>query len=170
MVPLIDHLRALLGSNSLSGDEPLRTAADSRAAKLPREHGVCTARPCRMRLPNWPGPRPPNSTRPARRTTWASRSDGEWRNVFGKLASAERAMRVLRSPCSRAVVPAGLASTGNPVQGVGRPRRPPEWLASVRRSPLQWTCGLGNAETLMAGTEGSSEPDCLLASSARILV
>jgi hypothetical protein len=40
MIPLIDHLRALLGSNSLSSDEPLLTAADSRAAKLPREHGV----------------------------------------------------------------------------------------------------------------------------------
>jgi hypothetical protein len=40
MIPLLDHLRALLGSNSLSADEPLLTAADSRAAKLPREHGV----------------------------------------------------------------------------------------------------------------------------------
>jgi len=40
MIPLIDHLRALLGSNSLSADEPLLAAADSRAAKLPREHGV----------------------------------------------------------------------------------------------------------------------------------
>ena len=40
MIPLTDHLRALMGSNSLSGDEPLLAAADSRAAKLPREHGV----------------------------------------------------------------------------------------------------------------------------------
>jgi len=40
MIPLIDHLRALLGSNSLSTDEPLLAAADSRAAKLPREQGV----------------------------------------------------------------------------------------------------------------------------------
>jgi hypothetical protein len=40
MIPLIDHLRALLGSNSLSLDEPLLTAADARAARLPREHGV----------------------------------------------------------------------------------------------------------------------------------
>jgi hypothetical protein len=40
MIPLTEHLRALLGSNCLSTDEPLLTAADSRAAKLPREHGV----------------------------------------------------------------------------------------------------------------------------------
>ncbi len=40
MTPLLDHLRALLGSKSLAEDEPLLTAADARAAKLPREHGV----------------------------------------------------------------------------------------------------------------------------------
>ncbi len=40
MTPLIDHLRALLGNNSLASDMSLLAAADARAAKLPREHGV----------------------------------------------------------------------------------------------------------------------------------
>jgi hypothetical protein len=40
MTPLVDHLRALLGSNSLAADASLLAAADARAAKLPREYGV----------------------------------------------------------------------------------------------------------------------------------
>ena len=40
MTALIDHLRALLGANSLATEASLLTAADSRAARLPREHGV----------------------------------------------------------------------------------------------------------------------------------
>jgi hypothetical protein len=40
MTTLIDHLRALLGSQSLATETPLLTAADARAARLPREHGV----------------------------------------------------------------------------------------------------------------------------------
>jgi hypothetical protein len=40
MTTVIDHLRALLGGKSLAADLSLLTAADSRAARLPREHGV----------------------------------------------------------------------------------------------------------------------------------
>lgn len=169
MIPLIDHLRALLGSNSLSGDEPLLTAADSRAAKLLREHGVLHCKPCRMRSPNWPRPRPPSSTRPERRTTWASRSDGEWRNAFDKLAGVERAVCAFCGHFSRAVVLAGLAATGITSRGFGRPRRPAEWLAGARRSPLQWTCGLGSAKGSQPGPKRSSEPDRACASARTIV-
>jgi hypothetical protein len=37
---LIDCLRAMLGGNALTSEIPLLTAAEARAAKLPREHGV----------------------------------------------------------------------------------------------------------------------------------
>lgn len=40
MITLIDHLRALLGGNSLATEIALLTAADARASRLPREHGV----------------------------------------------------------------------------------------------------------------------------------
>lgn len=40
MTTLIDHLRALLGSNTLAADVSLLSAADARASRLPREHGV----------------------------------------------------------------------------------------------------------------------------------
>jgi len=40
MTTLIDHLLVLLGSNALADDVSLLTAADAKAAKLPREHGV----------------------------------------------------------------------------------------------------------------------------------
>ena len=40
MTTLIDHLRALLGGNSLATEIALLTAADARASRLPREHGV----------------------------------------------------------------------------------------------------------------------------------
>jgi hypothetical protein len=37
---LLDQLRVLFGGASIAAEIPLLTAADSRAAKLPREHGV----------------------------------------------------------------------------------------------------------------------------------
>ncbi len=40
MTTLIEHLLVLLGSNTLAADVSLLTAADARAAKLPREHGI----------------------------------------------------------------------------------------------------------------------------------
>jgi hypothetical protein len=40
MTPLIDCLRAFLGGISLAEELPLLTAADARAAKVLREHGV----------------------------------------------------------------------------------------------------------------------------------
>jgi hypothetical protein len=40
MTTLIDHLRALLGGNSLATEIALLTAADARASRLTREHGV----------------------------------------------------------------------------------------------------------------------------------
>jgi hypothetical protein len=40
MITLIDHLRALLGANSLATEIALLTAADARASRLPRKHGV----------------------------------------------------------------------------------------------------------------------------------
>jgi len=40
MTPLVDCLTALVGGSQLTSDLPLLTAADARAAKLPREHGV----------------------------------------------------------------------------------------------------------------------------------
>jgi hypothetical protein len=40
MTPLIDCLRALLGGIFLTTELPLLMAADARAAKLSREHGV----------------------------------------------------------------------------------------------------------------------------------
>jgi hypothetical protein len=40
MTTLIDHLRVLLGEESLSNDVALLTATDARAARLPRLYGV----------------------------------------------------------------------------------------------------------------------------------
>jgi hypothetical protein len=40
MKPLVDCLAAFVGGSTLTNDLPLLTAADARAAKLPREHGV----------------------------------------------------------------------------------------------------------------------------------
>jgi len=40
MTTLIDHLRALLGGYVLTREIALLTAADSRAARLPRTYGV----------------------------------------------------------------------------------------------------------------------------------
>jgi hypothetical protein len=40
MTTLVDHLRTLLGGSSLAADIPLLTAADARAATVPRRCGV----------------------------------------------------------------------------------------------------------------------------------
>lgn len=40
MTPLCEHLCALLGNEALASEIGLLTAADARAAKLPRHHGV----------------------------------------------------------------------------------------------------------------------------------
>jgi hypothetical protein len=40
MITLTDHLRALLGGNAMATEIALLTAADARASRLPREHGV----------------------------------------------------------------------------------------------------------------------------------
>lgn len=40
MTSLLDHLRALLGGYALGSEVALLTAADARAARLPRTYGV----------------------------------------------------------------------------------------------------------------------------------
>lgn len=40
MTPLCEHLRALLGKDALATEIALLTAAEARAANLPRHHGV----------------------------------------------------------------------------------------------------------------------------------
>ncbi len=77
MTTLIDHLRALLGGNSLATEIALLTAADARASRLPREHGVLYSDGVHDAIDELTHPGPCSRTRRDPHTTWVSRSDGE---------------------------------------------------------------------------------------------
>jgi hypothetical protein len=66
MTPLCEHLRALLGEQALAQDIALLTAAEARAARLPRHHGVLFSPAVQEQIDLLdPGPGSPDTSRSA---------------------------------------------------------------------------------------------------------